>query len=308
MVRYKEGNNIIVYFSDSIKRESDFDLSSDSDFEHIPTEALLPEVVLFTPPDSADNSQTSASTSAHLKGRKRMRNEENWVRNIRKKSRNMGLPYMNSKNILVSGKEFKPIEQCCAKFCYKQFSPNHQKTVFDCYYKLGNFDLQTSYLCDLVNVIDKKRCYTKNDESRRSKSRSYRIPDLTGTYKDVCKTFFSKLLQVSDGRISRALINKAEGNVPPKDKRGSKSSANTRPNNKIKLDLQKRTAEMIKHMDILYPNLKCISAEKKKDLLQQLDYAPLMHHEFLENLSTSPTAANDACVELDENESAKVES
>ena len=168
-------------FSDVIGSESELSelaFSSDS------------EVVLITPSDSADNCQTSTSTTEPLKSRNRTRNEDNWARNIRKMSRNMGMSHKSRNNVLVNAKEFKSIDHCCSQFCYKLFRPTHQKAVFDDYYKIVNFDLQTSYLCDFISVVGKKRCYTKNDESRRSKTRAYRIPDLSATYKDVCKTFF----------------------------------------------------------------------------------------------------------------------
>lgn len=75
-------------------------------------------------------------------------------------------------------------------------------------------------------VSDKKKCYSTSIESRRNKSRYYHLPDISGNQKQVCKIFFKNTLSISDGRISRALINKPKGDFPPKDKRGRKTSKN----------------------------------------------------------------------------------
>jgi len=138
----------------------------------------------------------------------------------------MGLVYLNTKNVLVNAKTHQLIDKCCSDHCYRQFSENQQKKIFDSYYKIGNFDLQTAYLCELISVSDKKRCYSTSIEPRRNKSRWYHLPDTSGNQKKVCKIFFKNTLKVSDGRISRALVNKPKGETPPKDKRGRQSSKN----------------------------------------------------------------------------------
>lgn len=139
----------------------------------------------------------------------------------------MGLAYLNTKKVLVNGKTHQLIDKCCSDLCYQKFSENQQKKIFDGYYKIGNFYLQTAYLCALISVSDKKKCYSKSiDESRRNKTRWYHLPDISGNHKQVCKIFFKNILKVSDGRITRALVNKNKGETPPKDRRGRQSSKN----------------------------------------------------------------------------------
>ncbi|KAF0759467.1 Reverse transcriptase domain-containing protein [Aphis craccivora] len=131
-----------------------------------------------------------------------MRNEENWVRNDRKKNE---------------------IWDC----------ENQQKKFFDSYYKIGDFALQTAYLCELIIVSDKKRCYSTRIESRRNKSRWYHLPDTSGNQNQVCKIFFKNTLNVSDGRISRALVNNPKGETASKDERGRQSSKNKKSDIKV---------------------------------------------------------------------------
>jgi len=69
----------------------------------------------------------------------------------------MGLVYLNSKNVVVNKKTHQLIDKCCHYLCCQKISEDQQKKIFDGFYKIGNFDLQTSYLCELISVSDKKK-------------------------------------------------------------------------------------------------------------------------------------------------------
>lgn len=145
--------------------DGDFGSGSDSDFNPIAVEegsnvdAANDVDAEFMDELEAENSAEVSTTSVSLKGRKKVRHEENWARNARKKNRNMGLVYLNSKNVLVNKKTHQLIDKNCHDLCYQKISEDQQKKIFDDYYKIGNFDLQTSYLCELISVSDKKKCY-----------------------------------------------------------------------------------------------------------------------------------------------------
>jgi len=83
-------------------------------------------------------------------------------------------------------------------------------------------------------LLKKKRSYVKNgSDSRKEFSRIYYLPLETGITIKVCKDFFKKSFNISDGRITRALVGKLEGTTPPLDRRGRGDAVNKVPIDKI---------------------------------------------------------------------------
>lgn len=176
---------------------------------------------LISSEDSIASHDTTASTEKVLKSRKRSRNEANWKKNVKKTKRAHGQSYLNSKNIVVSEKKFHLFECPCPRTCHSHFPEHQLKKIFESFYKLGNHDLQSSYLNGQISVNEKKRTYRKSvGESRRSKTRTYKFPGENNTDKVVCKEFFKQILQVSDGRITRALQCEDCVTTPKLDQRG----------------------------------------------------------------------------------------
>lgn len=118
----------------------------------------------------------------------------------------------------------------CGRKCHDKVGAAQQKEVFDRFYAMENFNLQSSYLFSLVKVVPKKRCSFPSDrrqtESRRSNTRVYTVPNSDGLSTTVCKEFFKKIFAVSDGRISRVLKFKLSIPTPPIDKRGKQAPVN----------------------------------------------------------------------------------
>ncbi|CAG9834629.1 unnamed protein product [Diabrotica balteata] len=81
----------------------------------------------------------------------------------------------------------------------------------------------TAYINIQVNVVNKGRHTVAQNHNRRSTTRIFTLPKKSGDMVTICKSFFRKALQVSDGRLTKALINKSIGGElinPPLDKRG----------------------------------------------------------------------------------------
>lgn len=181
----------------------------------------------------ADDVQSETS-DVENKGRKRLKNETKWKRNIRKSLRNSGKQYISSRGKIIPAKQYKDVQCLCIGKCHNLLTFDQKKKIFDSYYSLGSHDLQTSYLCSLINIMKKKRSYVKNSSnSRKEFSRIYYLPLETGITIKVCKDFFKKSFNISDGRITRALVGKLEGTTPPKDRRGRGNAVNKIPIDKI---------------------------------------------------------------------------
>jgi len=78
----------------AVERGSDVDETNDVDAEFMDGFEVL----------ETENSAEVSTTSVSLKCRKRLRHEENWASSVRKKKRNMGLVYLNTKNVVVNNK------------------------------------------------------------------------------------------------------------------------------------------------------------------------------------------------------------
>lgn len=60
------------------------------------------------------------------------------------------------------------------------------------------------------------------------------------------------------------------------------------------VDVSKRNSKSLAgiELDLVYPDGKEISKEKKKDLIELLEYVPPVHHEFYKNIKDSSTVGN----------------
>lgn len=130
------------------------------------------------------SSDSSGSDNINLKGnqltfeipntfRKRVRKEKTWARNQRKLKRASGLSYRSTKGNIVSEKSFRnPICKCNNK-SNEKIKVDHCKKIFENFYNLASFDLQSAYIFGQVKVIKKIRVYTESEDSRRQFTRIY---------------------------------------------------------------------------------------------------------------------------------------
>lgn len=102
----------------------------------------------------------------------------------------------------------------CARRCFDKLSEEKRQKIFNGYWKMKSFDMQTAYLCGCVKIFPVKRRYT-GSKSRRSFTRDYYVRD------GVCKTAFLRMHDISNGRVQRALEGLSKtGGTPKPDERG----------------------------------------------------------------------------------------
>lgn len=166
--------------------------------------------------------------------KKRKQNKDTWVKNVRKIKKLRGESYTSSRGQLMPPKTFLPVVCKCFNKCHNLIPDSKQKYLNSKLFQMDSYDLQSAFLFGLIKVIDKKRSYTKNqDTSRRKFTREYYLPVENGKDEKVCKDFFKKLFLLSDGRISRLIKSKMVSNTPPRDKRGKHTPFNKTDNLKI---------------------------------------------------------------------------
>lgn len=167
------------------------------------------------------------------KGKKRVKMEQMWKRNVRKDKHLKGKEYVSIKGNVVPEKRTKIGPCSCNNKCHTKISEERQIQIFNEFYNLETYNMQTSYLFTVVKVCNKQRTYTVNPNSKRQKTRVYCLIDATGNEVKVCKEFFQNTLQVSAGRIDRILKHKGNQSTPPCDRRGKAPAANKTSPNKI---------------------------------------------------------------------------
>ena len=234
---------MLLLFSD--KNVVDFNSSSGE--EYVP-ENNIPEYITD---QKQQPEQISESGPTSFSLRKRQRNESNWKKNIRKTKKAKGMSYISATGTVIQQKIFQYIENCCFEKCFTYFDEKQQSRLFNSFYELGSHDTQSAYIFSQIKVdntalqkqsllnktgenVNNKRRKTTNMsiDSKKKFVRQYYLSTIIGD-KKVCKTFFKKVLHVSDGRIDRVLKNKDKF-TPPKDKRGHHIPHNKTPENKVK--------------------------------------------------------------------------
>ncbi|KAK0183179.1 hypothetical protein PV327_001246 [Microctonus hyperodae] len=168
------------------------------------------------------------------KSKKRMRNESEWKKNKRKYLKSSGKSFINVKGQIVPAKTFSPANSCCNLKCYEFINPEIQTEVHNKFYRLADFNLQTTYIFSQVKVKPVARHYVSINEKSKLTTRQYYLPDKEGNNVKICKNLFKKILMVSDGKLDRILkkkINSIKG--VPKDQRGRHPPANKTPVEKI---------------------------------------------------------------------------
>lgn len=153
----------------------------------------------------------------------------------RKKFANTNQKYISVRDKEVEPKNFNVVYSCkCSKKCTDIVPLETRKRLFDQFWGVGSFEGRCVLITKCVKEIEKKRTYTKNLVSRRSRSKMYNIEDHC-----VCKEAFLNTLQINSNRVQVAL-KKMKSNLI-QDKRGCSSGGR----NAIS---QERIENIIKHI------------------------------------------------------------
>ncbi|PSN33630.1 hypothetical protein C0J52_14257 [Blattella germanica] len=153
-------------------------------------------------------------------GIKRKINRSQWKKEIAKRRRNSGLGYVSRSGKDIPAKSFKCIGNCCTQKCYKSVNEGIQKNLFDIFWTIGDKQKQDTLLAGL---IEKKDIVTRKAGVRikiRQNAYKYHF-EVNGEKTEVCKAFFMRLLQVSEGRLKTVQRGVSNGQVVLGENRGS---------------------------------------------------------------------------------------
>lgn len=164
-------------------------------------------------------------------GRKRLREPAKHMKSIRKRNRNRGLEYISTSKKLVPAKSFVNSNCNCKQKCFDRITDENRRTAFVNFWKIGNFCAQNAYICGLVKQHEIKTHRPRNgSRAAKSVSHTYYV-NTSNTSQRVCKEYFLKTFQISNGRLQRAL-KRARLSSPGEDLRGNHKPVNKTPEEK----------------------------------------------------------------------------
>lgn len=150
------------------------------------------------------------------RSRKRIRDFDNWKRNIKQRKYNTG-ESVERKGVKSSRKVKGVCTEKCKRKCTQKISAQKQGEIHEAFWKLGSRERRADYLTHHVKK-DKKRRETVSGTSRRLNSCFYFLP-LEKNTTSVCKKFFLNTLAISPQMVTTAVDNAENGTTPQKSRR-----------------------------------------------------------------------------------------
>lgn len=170
------------------------DYSSDDPYHTDEDEEFLPNITSLSE-NSSENSEQSETDTQHVhnihvtpkRTRKRKICMPEWNRNNKKKLRTEGKCYIGYRGVEHPEKQLQVFNHTCRYKCNENIAQANRQALFENFYKLPSYDLQTAYLSSCIIKNKPKR-----QKSNRPRNFSTKIMLLN---KRVCKSFFFKLLK-----------------------------------------------------------------------------------------------------------------
>lgn len=183
-------------------------------------------------------------------------------RHENKTKRLSGEVHENRKGVIKSAK--RPRNNVCKETCYyqcqKNISQELRELICSKFWALSSYTSQNNFIINNVEAIEKKRIYTKNTASRRSRTLNYFLP-INDDKIRVCKTFFLSTLDLKEKKVLVALTNKMPVvGTAKEDQRGMHE-----PKNKTSKEVIEYVVKYISELPAV-PSHYCRASSKKKYL------------------------------------------
>lgn len=194
--------------------------------------------------------------------RTKVRDPESWQKNIRKKLRNTGQPYISVRGQLREGRKVREKDcSACKKNCNVNFPESVRQDIHESYWGLGDIEKQKLFISTLVEEVPVSYVRTKAQKSRRSVTRQYFMRN--GKMKvPVCKGFFLTTLDISETVVSGIVKNRCLTSYFPRESlQGKSKSARARP--------EEAKEAIRKHIRSYIPTESGATTKKKKKRTKQ---------------------------------------
>lgn len=174
-----------------------------------------------------NSNQASPTPLVRNRGRKRMRNYEEWGEVKRKRLTNEGKRYCSKRGRVIPEKEMRPA--CCCRYkCKDKISEENRKDIFKKFWALGDRAKQWIHIAKYTKKEHKKRTYfARPGKNNRTYTYKYFLPKIENqshTTIEVCKVMFLNTLGITE-RMTRTAWKKYDGTTYfAKDMRGYHSN------------------------------------------------------------------------------------
>lgn len=178
--------------------ESDVDLSDSDPTFRRPVLINRPNIRISSSSSESSPTRNPNIENQERRSRKRTRNPESWKDNKAKKLRNCGKSYQSRSKKTVPARCMKPVCSCRLK-CFDNITENSRLSIFENFWRLGNIDLQRSFIRACMVEVKPKYKYTNSAKPRQPNN--YFFFTIDGSKIRVCKTYFLNTLSISDRQI-----------------------------------------------------------------------------------------------------------
>lgn len=258
----------LIHQDHEYRKTSDGNIPGQSkDFEE-PYEASSDE---YLPSSSNSDSEGSENNDESLLPLKRKKNAETWKKNIRKRARISGKPYIGFRNIPKPARQMLP-SPCTNKekhICSTNVNEQQREQIYTEFRRLSNLDEQKQFINCHVQQTFKKRATRNLENSRKTFTNHYSLTT-GGQKKTVCREFFMATLNVTDAMIRSSLKKISCNGVAQKDARGKHV-----PHNKLNTDDENFLEAHITSFPTMESHY-CRKSSKKKYLDASLNIS-IMH-------------------------------
>lgn len=167
------------------------------------------------------------SLSTEKPGRKRR--PENWISNIAKRNKAMGISYLSPGGVARRARQMgKPCELCRSN-CSEKITYEQRRQIFDQYYQIGDLNRQREYIGQLIDKTKPKERIRRQSpkpnqtvipRKERIPNLIYRLP-INGEMVRVCGQMFRSTFDISKANIV-TIMRKTndQGLLVEKDLRG----------------------------------------------------------------------------------------
>ncbi|KAG5671358.1 hypothetical protein PVAND_001559 [Polypedilum vanderplanki] len=159
--------------------------------------------------DELDNDNLNDFKPSNVR---RPRHADEWKCNKRKKLRNSGQAYINTKGNLVQGRVMKPACSNCRNRCNEKLTEEERQMNFNKFWALGEVVEQRKFIYN--HIISKKPSRRKTVESNRSVTLEFYLDKYDSKEESVhvCKKMFKNTLAISNQVIQGVMKKYASSN------------------------------------------------------------------------------------------------
>lgn len=150
-------------------------------------------------------------------------------KNIRKRRRQSGLEYVNTRGVVVPEKVLKASTCTCPRKCRSKVPDEERSVIFNNFRSMGSRNMQAAFIAGHVVSCEKKRCIKQTQQTdsgrHRVRKRSFKYYLTLSDERriEVCKKFFVDTLPVGRKTVEH-VAKSAVGGMAKQDCRGKKPS------------------------------------------------------------------------------------